>query len=86
LDLYRLGDCAGAKRAGQIDSQTEERSLSSVEVEHLQMLGVEEAMTDGICLVEWPDRLGIKTCTLSLHVHIVFQRDRSHAHYPTLLL
>lgn len=38
-------------------------------------LGIEEALADGICLIEWPDRLGALLPRDRLHVRLAFDAE-----------
>ena len=52
-------------------------------------LGLSDAMTDAICLIEWPDRLGALQPTRPIHLRLTAQSDGRHAeitapHHPDL--
>jgi aminoglycoside/choline kinase family phosphotransferase len=43
--------------------------------DEVQELGLSDAMTDAICLIEWPDRLGAMQPARPIHLHLISDGD-----------
>lgn len=48
--------------------------------DEVQELGLAEAMTEAICLIEWPDRLGTMQPLRPIHLHLLSDGDGRIAH------